>query len=130
MYNTRAGSLIWRVLGKLDMWAHTHIACMGCNNIAYVYRSKMNMSVLLVGVLAYKKYHWDFKTWTFKSIFIEELPVALGLYFFWALGHRTHGHAPSRACTTHEEKTEGKQTKQTTYTQVCNERKLHYAMRF
>jgi hypothetical protein len=37
-------------LGKLDMWAHSHIACMSCNSIAYVYRSKVNVSALLVGL--------------------------------------------------------------------------------
>jgi hypothetical protein len=46
----KAGSLIWRVLGKLDMWARTHIACMGCNNIAYVCRPKVNVYVFLVGL--------------------------------------------------------------------------------
>jgi hypothetical protein len=28
----------------------THIACMGCNNIAYVYKSKVIIFVLLVGL--------------------------------------------------------------------------------
>jgi hypothetical protein len=47
---TRVGSLIWRAQGKLDMWAHTHIACMGCNSIAYVYMAKVHVSVFLVGL--------------------------------------------------------------------------------
>jgi hypothetical protein len=47
---TRVGSLIWRAQGKLDMWARTHIACMGCNSIAYVYMAKVHVSVFLVGL--------------------------------------------------------------------------------